>query len=76
MFSSMVVQMVHVGEETGALDNMLQKIADFYDNEVETTIASFTSIIEPALIVGMGIVIGAILLALYLPIFSLATAVK
>jgi type IV pilus assembly protein PilC len=76
MFSSMVVQMVHVGEETGALDSMLAKVADFYDSEVETTIAGLTSVIEPALIVGMGIVIGSILLALYLPIFSLATAVK
>jgi type IV pilus assembly protein PilC len=76
MFSSMVVHMVHAGEETGALDSMLAKVADFYDNEVETTIAGLTSVIEPALIVGMGVVIGSVLLALYLPIFSLATAVK
>lgn len=76
MFSSMVVQMVHVGEETGALDGMLAKVADFYDTEAETTIAGLTSVIEPALIVGMGVVIGSILMALYLPIFSLATAVK
>ncbi len=76
MFSHMMVQMVKVGEETGALDSMLAKVADFYDNEVETTVNSLTSVLEPALIVGMGVVIGSMLISLYLPIFSLATAVK
>jgi type IV pilus assembly protein PilC len=76
MFSHMVVQMVKVGEETGALDSMLAKVADFYDSEVETTINSLTSVLEPTLIVGMGIVIGSMLISLYMPIFSLATAVK
>ncbi len=76
MFSSIVVEMVKVGEETGALDSMLAKVADFYDSEVEATINSLTSIVEPALIIGMGVVIGSILLALYLPIFGLATSVR
>ena len=76
MFSSMVVQMVTVGEETGALDSMLAKVADFYEREADTTINSLTSILEPALIVGMGVVIGAMLVSLYLPIFSLATAAR
>jgi type IV pilus assembly protein PilC len=76
MFPLMVVQMVKVGEETGALDTMLVKVADFYDAEVEATVNSLTSIIEPVLIVGMGAVIGAMLISLYLPIFSLALAVK
>jgi type IV pilus assembly protein PilC len=76
IFSHMVVQMVQVGEETGALDSMLGKVADFYDSEVEATITSLTSILEPALIVGMGIVIGSMLISLYMPIFSLATAAR
>lgn len=76
MFPRMVVQMVTVGEETGALDAMLAKVADFYEAEVETTINSLTSILEPALIVGMGVVIGGMLVSLYLPIFSLATAAR
>jgi type IV pilus assembly protein PilC len=76
MFPPMVVQMVKVGEETGALETMLTKVADFYDAEIENTVASLTSILEPVLIVGMGIVIGAMLISLYLPIFNLALTVK
>lgn len=76
IFSHMVVQMVKVGEETGTLEDMLAKVADFYDSEVETTINSLTSVLEPTLIVGMGIVIGSMLISLYMPIFSLATTVK
>ncbi len=76
MFPPMVVQMVKVGEETGALETMLTKVADFYDTEIEATVASLTSILEPVLIVGMGIVIGAMLISLYLPIFNLALSVK
>jgi type IV pilus assembly protein PilC len=76
MFPPMVVQMVKVGEETGALETMLTKVADFYDQEIEATVASLTSILEPILIVGMGIVIGAMLISLYLPIFNLALSVK
>ncbi len=76
MFPLMVVQMVRVGEETGALDTMLNKVADFYDGEVEATVNSLTSILEPVMIVGMGGVIGSLLLAMYLPIFGLANAIK
>ncbi len=76
MFPPMVIQMVKVGEETGALETMLNKVADFYDAEIDNTVASLTSILEPILIVGMGIVIGAMLISLYLPIFNLALSVK
>ncbi|HKS96397.1 MAG TPA: type II secretion system F family protein, partial [Terriglobia bacterium] len=76
LFSGMMVQMVKVGEETGALDGMLAKVADFYDGEVDTTLSSLTSALEPLLIVGMGVVIGSMLVSLYLPIFSLATAAR
>jgi type IV pilus assembly protein PilC len=76
VFPAMVVHMVRVGEETGALDSLLAKIADFYEAEVDAAVASLASILEPALIIGMGAVIGALLVALYLPIFMLAQAIK
>jgi len=76
MFPPMVVQMVKVGEETGSLETMLNKVADFYDAEIEATVNSLTSILEPVLIVGMGVVIGAMLISLYLPIFNLALSVR
>ncbi len=70
VFPPMVVQMMAVGEETGALDEMLDKIADFYDQEVEATVNALTSLIEPLLIVVMGIVIGGMIISLYLPMFD------
>jgi type IV pilus assembly protein PilC len=73
VFPPMVVQMAKVGEETGALEQMLAKVADFYDVEVETTVASLTSMLEPILIIFMGVVVGAMVISLYLPIFALAT---
>ncbi len=73
IFPPMVVQMTRVGEETGALEQMLQKVADFYDVEVETTVQSLTSLLEPILIIFMGVVVGAMVISLYLPIFNLAT---
>lgn len=73
VFPPMVVQMTKVGEETGALEQMLEKVADFYDVEVEATVASLTSLLEPMLIIFMGVVVGAMVISLYLPIFSLAT---
>ncbi|MDR7550775.1 MAG: type II secretion system F family protein, partial [Armatimonadota bacterium] len=73
VFPPMVVQMAKVGEETGALEQMLQKVADFYDVEVEATVAGLTSMLEPMLIIFMGVVVGAMVISLYLPIFSLAT---
>lgn len=69
-FPPMVIDMIAVGEETGALDDMLQKISDFYDREVDYTIDAFTTMIEPLLITVMGVVIGFIVVSLYLPLFS------
>jgi type IV pilus assembly protein PilC len=71
VFPPMVVQMISVGEKTGGLDEMLSKIADFYDEEVDAAVAALTSIIEPVIIVLMGIVIGGILIAMYLPMFEI-----
>ena len=71
VFPPMVVQMISVGEKTGGLDEMLSKIADFYDEEVDAAVAALTSIIEPVIIVFMGIVIGGILIAMYLPMFDI-----
>lgn len=75
VFPPMVVQMIAVGEETGALDTMLEKIADFYDDEVDTAVEAFTSLLEPILMVFLGIVIGFIVIAMYLPIFKMADAI-
>ncbi len=71
VFPPMVVQMIGVGEKTGGLDEMLNKIADFYDEEVNEAVAALTSIIEPIIIVFMGAVIGGILIAMYLPMFDI-----
>jgi len=76
VFPPMVVQMMTVGEETGALDEMLDKIADFYDQEVEATVNALTSLIEPILIVVMGVVIGGMIIALYLPMFDVINLIQ
>jgi type IV pilus assembly protein PilC len=76
VFPSMVVQMIGVGEATGAMDTMLNKIADFYDDEVDTAVAGLTAAIEPLMMVFLGGVVGGFLIAMYLPIFSLAGAIK
>jgi type IV pilus assembly protein PilC len=76
IFPSMVVQMIGVGEATGAMDQMLSKIADFYDDEVDSGVAALTSMIEPFMMVFLGGVCGGFLIAMYLPIFSLAGAIK
>ncbi|MFL5320917.1 MAG: type II secretion system F family protein [Myxococcaceae bacterium] len=76
VFPPMVVQMIGVGEATGAMDQMLNKIADFYDDEVDTAVAGLTAMIEPLLMVFLGGVVGGFLIAMYLPIFSLAGAIK
>jgi len=73
VFPSMVVQMIGVGEQTGAMDAMLQKIADFYEDEVDAAVAALTSLMEPILILFLGVVVGGIAIAMYLPIFSIAT---
>lgn len=71
VFPPMVTQMISVGEKTGGLDDMLAKIADFYDEEVDAAVAALTSVIEPVIIVLMGGVIGAILIAMYMPMFEI-----
>ncbi|MCK9457961.1 MAG: type II secretion system F family protein, partial [Candidatus Riflebacteria bacterium] len=71
VFPPMVVQMIAVGEETGELDKMLSKIADFYDSEVDTAVKGITSIIEPIVIVFMGVVIGGIVMAVFMPMLKL-----
>ena len=76
VFPGMVVQMVAVGEQTGALDTMLNKIADFYEEEVDVAVASLTSLLEPILMVVVGAVVGVVLVSMYLPIFSLAGNIK
>ncbi len=76
VFPPMVVQMMAVGEETGALDEMLDKIADFYDQEVEATVEALTSLIEPLLIVVMGGAVGGMVISLYLPMFNIIKLIK
>jgi type IV pilus assembly protein PilC len=76
VFPPMVVQMIGVGEATGAMDQMLSKIADFYDDEVDAAVAALTSLIEPVMMVFLGGVVGGFLVAMYLPIFSIAGAIK
>jgi type IV pilus assembly protein PilC len=73
IFPPMVVQMISVGESTGALDSMLSKIADFYDDEVDAAVAALTSLLEPILMVFLGTTIGALVIAMYLPIFKMAS---
>jgi type IV pilus assembly protein PilC len=76
VFPGMVVQMVAVGEQTGALDTMLSKIADFYEEEVDVAVAALTSLLEPLLMVLVGAMVGVVLVAMYLPIFDLAGKIK
>ena len=75
VFPAMVVQMIGVGEATGAMDQMLTKIADFYDDEVDAAVSALTSMIEPVMMVFLGAVVGGFLIAMYLPIFTIAGAV-
>jgi type IV pilus assembly protein PilC len=73
VFPPMVIQMISVGEETGNLETMLNKIADFYDQEVDTAVKAATSLIEPIIICVMGVVIGAIVICMFLPIFQMSS---
>lgn len=75
VFPPMVVQMISVGETTGAIDGMLSKIADFYDDEVDAAVTALTALLEPAMMVFLGITIGTIVIAMYLPIFEMASVV-
>ncbi len=74
VFPSMVCQMISVGESTGALDEMLKKIADFYDDEVDQAVENMTALIEPFMLVFLGVVIGGLVVSMYLPIFKMAAA--
>ena len=69
------IKMIEVGESTGALQEMLNSLADFYDEEIETEVGRFVTVIEPALLVIMGVVIAAIVLALYMPLFQLTAVI-
>jgi len=75
LFPPMVIQMIAVGESTGALDSMLAKIAEFYEDEVDVAVANLTSMLEPLLMVFLGVVIGGVVVAMYLPIFNMASAI-
>ena len=72
VFPGMVVQMIAVGEETGSMETMLSKIADFYDDEVDAAVSALTAMLEPLMIVFLGGAVGGILVAMYLPIFKIA----
>jgi type IV pilus assembly protein PilC len=74
-FPKMVTHMISVGESTGALDNMLGKIADFYEDEVDQAVENLTTLLEPMMMVFLGITVGFIVVAMYLPIFTMASAI-
>jgi type IV pilus assembly protein PilC len=76
VFPPLVAQMVKIGEETGELEKMLDKIADFYEDEVDTSIQALTSIIEPLMMIGVGVIVGIIVIAMYLPMFKLLQLVQ
>jgi type IV pilus assembly protein PilC len=76
IFPPMVAQMVKIGEETGELEKMLGKIADFYEDEVDAAIQSLTSIVEPLMMILVGCMVGVIVIAMYLPMFRMLTLVK
>jgi len=75
LFPPMVIQMISVGEATGALDSMLSKIANFYDEEIDVAVDSMTALLEPVMIVFLGGIVGSMIIAMYLPIFKLASVV-
>jgi type IV pilus assembly protein PilC len=75
LFPTMVLQMTQIGEESGSLDGMLGKIADFYEREVDDAVSALTSLLEPIIIVFLGVVIGGLVIAMYLPIFKLGSVV-
>ena len=76
IFPPMVAQMVKIGEETGELEKMLSKIADFYEDEVDASIQSLTAIIEPLMMIGVGLMVGVIIIAMYLPMFKMLTLIQ
>jgi type IV pilus assembly protein PilC len=76
VFPPMVISMIAVGEQTGGLDEMLTKIADFYDTEVDTAVSGLLSLMEPVMIVFLGVIVGGMVVAMYLPIFDMINAVQ
>ncbi|MEK6609323.1 MAG: type II secretion system F family protein, partial [Gemmatimonadota bacterium] len=76
VFPPMVISMIAVGEQTGGLDEMLSKIADFYDEEVDAAVEALLSLMEPVMIVVLGVVVGGMIIAMYLPIFSMINTVE
>jgi type IV pilus assembly protein PilC len=76
VFPPMIAQMVKIGEETGELEKMLSKVADFYEDEVDASITALTSIIEPLMMVGVGVMVGIIIISMYLPMFKMLSLVK
>jgi type IV pilus assembly protein PilC len=75
LFPNMVIQMVAIGEESGSIDSMLEKVADFYEEEVDNAVDSLSSLIEPMLMAFLGVVVGGLVVAMYLPIFKLGAVV-
>ena len=71
----MVVQMVGIGEETGSIDSMLAKVADFYEEEVDNAVDGMTSLLEPIIMAFLGVVIGGLVIAMYMPIFKMGSVV-
>jgi type IV pilus assembly protein PilC len=76
IFPSMIIRMMSAGEQTGKLDAMLERVADFLDEEIETTLSGLTSLIEPILIVFLGIVVGGIVICMFLPIFKMSQIIS
>jgi type IV pilus assembly protein PilC len=76
VFPPMVAQMVKIGEETGELEKMLAKIADFYEDEVDASVGALTSIVEPIMMLGVGVMVGIVIISMYLPMFKMLTLVK
>ena len=76
VFPPMVISMIAVGESTGGLDEMLSKIADFYDEEVDAAVSGLLSLLEPVMIVFLGVIVGGMVVAMYLPIFDMINAVQ
>jgi type IV pilus assembly protein PilC len=75
VFPNMAIQMAAIGEESGALDDMLDKVASFYEDEVDNMVDNLTSLMEPFIMVVLGVVVGGLVVAMYLPIFQLGSAI-
>ncbi|MDX9767196.1 MAG: type II secretion system F family protein, partial [Ectothiorhodospiraceae bacterium] len=75
LFPNMVVQMVAIGEESGSLDDMLNKVADFYEEEVDNMVDALSSLLEPMIMVVIGVLVGSLVIAMYLPIFKLGSVI-